>query len=488
MAAAALVLLVALPALLLPFHDTRSGLRTGAPALSDAVQAGPYAGGELLSLGMSTDPSDSLGVTTAPGTALAPAARAAGLSILRFGDIDADNYDWRSGCIYGDDGRLHPQCADVPGTGSLDRFLRLAGAIGATPFLVVNGQIDDPQQAAAEVAYYQDHCAALLRVHTCPEPYWEIGSSPATWRHYAIPMPARRPDDGSMIQPDQYAALVSAYAAAMGQVDHQIQIVANDWIAGATDQSWVASVAAVDTHYAPLLSSGTGSLPTAAQVIASVKEGSPGRLGVDDWIQDLRGNLSQFSNSRGVDIVMGSWSIDANVNPGVHDNDPTYQGYAQALFTAVLFAHLWQDADPLGANPLIMALQFPIIGTSQEPFDVVTGGPHPAVAVYALLHGRFGAHPSSVQIGGALQRAGVVAAASYLRPGLLSVLLINTGARRAVVHVRGAPSGTQHAWCIGPDPHAPTAVTEIRAVAVANGRIGVTSHAICVVQAGRQAK
>ena len=485
MATASLVLLVALLALLLPLATTRPPLPLRSAMPPDVVQVEPYTGAELLRLGMSTEPSDSLSVTSAPGELLAREARAAGVSVLRFGDIDADNYDWRSGCIYGDDSRLHPQCADVARTGSFDRFLRLAGAIGATPFIVVNGQIDDPQQADAEVAYYWAHCAALMRQHICPEPYWEIGSSPATWRHYALPMTNRRPDDASMIAPDQYGALVSAYAAAMGRVDHRIQIVANDWIAGATDQSWVAVVDAVDTHYAPLLSSGTSSLPTAAQIAASVAQGSPGRLGVDDWLQDLRSNLSQFSNSSSVDIVIGRWSIDANINPGVHDSDPTYQGYAQALFTAVLLAHLWQDAGRRGPNPLIMALQFPIIGTSQEPFDVVTGRSHPAVAVYALLHGRFGAHPSHVQVGAALQRAGVVVAAAYQRPGLLSVLLVNTGTRTAIVRLRGEPAGTPRAWCIAPDPLAATGVSAVQAVDITGGRIAVRSHAICVAAIGR---
>ena len=70
------------------------------------------------------------------------------LPLLRFGDLAADSYDWETDCSYGNDGRV-PECGVGAGSGSsFDHFLQFAGKVGGTPLIVVNGEIDDPQQAA----------------------------------------------------------------------------------------------------------------------------------------------------------------------------------------------------------------------------------------------------------------------------------------------------------------------------------------------------
>ena len=142
--------------------------------------------------------------------------RAAHVQVLRFGDAYADDYDWQQGCLY-DPTHPHPDCYNKAGQGSpLDQFLAFAGQVGAQPLIVVNGEIDDPQQAAQLVAFYWQHCTHAAG-RQCLDPYWEIGDSPATWSHFAIPLKQRRPSDASMITPDQYAALVTSYRAAMAK-------------------------------------------------------------------------------------------------------------------------------------------------------------------------------------------------------------------------------------------------------------------------------
>jgi hypothetical protein len=338
------------------------------------------------------------------------------------------------------------------------------------------------------VAYYWGHCVYAHDAQgrpsgTCLQPYWEIGYSPATWRHFAIPLPARRASDEATIQPDQYAALVISYAAAMQRATPphtQLLIVADEWITGATDQSWVARVGAIDTHYASFLYVPGSPQPTRDQIITAIQNNSvSGRPGIDTRLEELRSSLAQFSNSDSIGIIVGQWTIDAYDQL---DEPTVYAGYIQAIFAAEIMAHLWQNADPGGINPVIGAIQYPIIGSSQEPFDVVSGAPRSAVAVYHLVDAYFGAYPRSVMVGDSLSRQGVVAAAAA-RQGVTSVLLVNTDREHPIsVRLRGLPDGPCRMVWIEPD-QAGTGASPTHETVVRGMQVTLPPWAIAVVQA-----
>jgi hypothetical protein len=468
---------------------------TSSPSPSHASVLAPDA---VLVSGADSDalssPSPALGMGSGTSDILdsrmAATLRAAHIGVLRFGDIGADDYDWQGGCIYGDIGS-RPECYGVAGQGGkLDRFLTFAGEVGAQPLIVVNGEVDDPQQAAGLVAYYWQHCAHADG-QPCPDPYWEIGDSPASWKHFAVPLSRRQPSDAQVIQPDQYAALVISYAAAMTQAtpaavtratkDYKLKIVADEWITGATDQSWVDSVIAVDTHYAPLLYAPPGPPPSEQDVVGAVEHGYGGRLGVDQWLQDLRDSLAQFSQSGSISMIIGRWSIDTNISAVEPD---VYGGYAQALFTAQMIAHVWQDAQNGGRNPLLLAVQSPITGQAQEPFDITSLQPRPAVSVYTLIGRYFAAHPISIREGDGARTGGIVAAAAMAALNDTRVLLINTDRGKArTVDLQGMPSGSYEMWWIMPDKSAATGVSAIQHRSVSSTRVTVPPGAIAVVRA-----
>jgi hypothetical protein len=431
---------------------------------------------QTVALGVGSGTSDIL------AGSMADDLRRARLGVLRFGDAGADDYDWLGGCIYGDVGS-QPECYPAAGRGGkLDQFLAFAGRVGAQPLIVVNGEVDDPQKAARLVAYYWRHCAHAPH-RPCLDPYWEVGDSPATWKHFAVPLTQRQPSDASVIQPDQYAALVIAYVAAMAQADptHKLKIVADEWITGATDQSWIDAVTAIDTHYAPLLYAPPGSPPTVQNVIDAVQHGYGGRPGIDIWLQDLRDSLAQFSQSGSISIIVGRWSIDANVStvePAV------YGGYAQALFTAQLIAHVWRDGQGSGRNPIVMAIQSPLTGQAQEPYDIRSLKPRAAVSVYTLIGQHFGSRPIALEEGASLQRqGGIVAAAALAGSSDTRVLLVNTNHSRATtVDVRNLPAGPIDMWWIAPDATAPAGVSAIRHRRLSGERITLPPWAIAVVR------
>jgi hypothetical protein len=462
------------------------------PADAVVVSLANAAGGAPITLGMGSDIPDDLDARHFPGTTIVPALRAAQVGLVRFGADSADGYDWETGCSYRNDGRF-PECGNGAGGGSsFDHFLQFANAVGAQPLIVVNGAIDDPQQAARMVAYYWQHCVRVggppgRQPGACVDPYWEIGYSPATWTHFAIPLTNRRIGDKATIQPDQYAAEVISYAAAMQRTtpSHtQLLIVADEWITGATDQSWVAlaHVAAIDTHYSALLYVPGSPQPSSSQITGAVEgDAATGRPGIDTRLEDLRSSLAQFSNSDGIGVIVGQWSIDAYN----HQDEPgIYGGYVQAVFAAELLAHLWQDADPGGPNPLIGAIQYPIIGSSQEPFDPVSGQPRAALAVYRLVDRYLGAAPVSAMIGAALAQRGLVAAAAMVRPGVTGVLLVNTDAEHAVtLRLEGVAADGHHMWWVTPDTHGGAGVSPLHQAMTRGDQITLPPWAIAVVQA-----
>ncbi len=413
---------------------------------------------------------------------MAAPVRQSGLGLMRFGDASADDYDWMTGCTYGDAGSVRECSGPAGGGGKLDQFLHFAGSVRARPLIVVNGEIDDPQQAARLVAYYWQHCVRVpggIGPSVCLRPYWEIGDSPATWKHFGVPLSQRQVNDALVITPDQYAALVVTYAAAMRRVEPGIKIVANEWITGATDQSWIGDVSAIDTHYEPLLYGPPAPPPTTGQILSALQNGSAGRPGVDSWLQDLRDGLEQFTETQGKGIIVGEWAIDAYTfaaEPAV------YSSYVQAVFAGQMIAHLWQQAQPGGRNPLLAAIEYPITGASQEPFDIATGHPRAAVAVYALVEHHFGAYPVPISVGAGVQQANVAVAAAVGPAGRMTVLLVNANRARAVqVHIQGLPIGPARLWWIVPDARQATGVSMVHCAVLRQDTVTLAPWAIAVV-------
>ena len=109
---------------------------------------------------------------------------------------------------------------------------------------------------------------------------------------------------------------------------------------------------------------------------AVIGAGLRGRPGIDTWLEELRSSLAQFTNSDGIGIIVGQWSIDANKSL----NEPAmYGGYLQAVFAGTLLTASTMSL-PRRSKPGDAAIQYPIIGSSQEPFDPasgrLTGGAH----------------------------------------------------------------------------------------------------------------
>lgn len=450
-------------------------------------------------LGMGTEITDDLEVGFPPGSVVAPVLRGISLALLRFPDAGADDYDWPSGCSYGGDGRR--DCGNGVGQegSAFDHFLQLDAQVGARPLIVVNGEVDDPQLAARLVSYYEQHCVhgAAAGGHSgpCIQPYWEIGFSPVTWKHFAVPLGNRRAADASVILPDQYAALVSTYAAAMqasyaASIRMQppgalptIQIVADEWITGATDQSWVRSVAAVDTHYPPPLYSSRASPPSPDQIVASVR-GTLGRPDIGSWLADRRNSIAQFDNSAGIGLIVGQWAIDANTNPATEPL--VYGGYMQAVVAAELFARLWEDAAAARSNPLIAAIQYPIIGSSQEPFDATSGVGRAATAVYRLVNRYFTGQPVPVGLGATIQRDGIAATATHDTGGGVRVLVVNTDRGRPLtVVLQGLSPGPCQVWWLAPDAATQSGISAIQHRSLTGRRLTLPPWAIAVVQVGR---
>jgi hypothetical protein len=452
------------------------------PLAPDALRVaspppGPLPAPLRLGLGSSTDPS--------LNPAIASSLHAAGVSLLRFGDVYADDFDWQHDCVYGDIG-TRAECYGPGGQGGkLDQFLAFAGGLHAQPLVVVNGEIDDPQQAANEVAYYWRHCAHQSG-RPCLDPYWEIGDSPAAWRHFAVPLRARGRSDAVTVTPDQYAALVVSYAAAMARatpyyLSHQIKIVASEWITGATDESWISTLSGggVDTHYAPMLYAPPGPAPSTRDILQSLEQGSSGRPGIDLWLRDVRDSLAQFSQSGSIKIMVGRWSIDGNA--GLYE-PAVYGSYTQALFAAALFAHLWQDSQAAGANPLLMAIQAPLAGQAQEPFDLATSEPRAVVAVYALINRYFQGYPLSVQRGAALARENILAAGVRGERETMLLIVNEDTERPQGLMLEQRPRAGAEWWWVAPDSRRAAGVSAVRHASLSGERLLLPAGAIAVVR------
>lgn len=349
------------------------------------------------------------------------------VSLVRVGAALADDYDWRSDS-YAEPGHrpvaASSGCARPSGpAATIRRVLNRVRALHATAVVVLNGEVDDPQSAAALVRLVADRYG----LGVARSIYWEIGNAPETWQHFAVPLFARQPDERRPCSPDQYAALVTSYAAAIGTAlastpDNPPRIVADEWIAFATDQSWTAVVTAVDTQYYPFNS--PDSAPDNAADVAAGIDGSPGNAGanLDQRLFGLLTNLKQYNPSASLKLFVGGWNLDASPQP----SSPFYGASAQAVFVARVLLHLARDGVALAAwaPPLYTPPQAPLL---------LNGQPTPGFRVFTALHALAGARLLPIRQSGGSGLSRLDALAVVLPDGRIAVVLTDDAAAGAIV-------------------------------------------------------
>jgi hypothetical protein len=358
-----------------------------------------------------------------PGWAshLAAGVHQAGITALRFGGDHADDFDWQSSRLYAVSSSEHVGTLPGPYSG-INTFLAFTRSNGLIPIIAVNAEIDDPQQAARLVEYTQ--------THGTPVTYWEIGNEPYLWSHFAVGLRERRADDQLRANPDQYAAVVTSYAAAMQaaasrhkpclHVARCLHIIADEWITNATDQSWTSSVDIIDTHYFSFYD------PTVAPDDASVAAGAfaaggklvpGGRLSLTGWLDDLQSSIAGFSGSQRLQVMVGSWGLDGG--GGSPPPGDSYTDFAQALFTAQMLGQMMQR----GA---IIANAYPFYGEDQSLIDA-QGSPRAglyALEMYTRYFGRW-LLESETNAAADAEQLWAVAGATAAGGGDVTLLVVN---------------------------------------------------------------
>ena len=145
--------------------------------------------------------------------------------------------------------------------------------------------------------------------------------------------------------------------------------------------------------------------------------------------------------------------------------------------------HLWQDAALNTTNPLLAAIQYPIIGSSQEPFDPASGQSRSVVALYNLVDRYVVGAPAATQEGTSVRAEGVIAAAALSGNGLRSYLLVNTNGRSpASVQLQTTAEERTQMWWIAPTGQASNAALVTHHTSVTGGSIVLSPWEVAVVQ------
>jgi hypothetical protein len=350
------------------------------------------------------------------------AGQITGIGLVRIGAFIADDYDWRTDRFYRFNAAGHPEsipatqnCFNGPRYGagaSVLRVLDRVRQLGATAVVVLNGESDDPQNAAGLVRLIVRRYGPTFARGI----YWEIGNAPATWQHFGVPLAERQTNDNAACLPDQYAALVRSYAPALAAaLDAPPRIVADEWIANATDQSWIGTVTAVDTQYHAF----TNGPPADPGELAGGVVPAPGHAAIgslDQRLDNLRSSLSQYGSGSAPQIFVGTWNIDDNLQ---NQEDPLYGSEAQATFVADLLLHLMQR------QVAMAAWAQPLYTTTQAPFTQV-GAPRPGFRAFMLLRALAGGRLLSLHVP---LPPGIDAVAVRFADGHLAVALVNRGRR-----------------------------------------------------------
>ena len=406
------------------------------------------------------------------------------ITLVRVGGAKADDYDWRSDTY----APLRPGHAIAASAGCFTpphgpgatvlRVLDRVRALKATAVVVLGGEVDDPQAAAGLVRLV----VRRYGLRFARRIYWEIGNAPAAWQHFGVPLVARQHDEHITCSPDQYAAVVTSYAAAiaaaLGGADpqrHRPLIVADEWIANATDQSWTGVVTAVDTQYYPFNFNSPDLHPaTAAEVAQSVAGlGRAPGTALDQRLFGLHANLGQYNGGADLGLFMGAWNVDANASPSNPAN-LLYGSSAEAVFAARLLMHLAR------AGVAMAAWAPPLYTSAQAPFTL-SGEPTPGYRVLAALRVLAGAHLLTMRA-----RPGIDALAARLADGRIAVVLANAAGKGAVtLHVRVSGGATRPvtATVQSLTPAAPAGTTTRRTLRLADARVRVPALGVVLMTA-----
>jgi hypothetical protein len=358
------------------------------------------------------------------------------------------------------------------------RLLDRARALHAEAVVVLNGEIDDPQSAAGLVRLIAERYGLAYARSI----YWEIGDAPARWQHFGVPLSdPRRPGEHITCSPDQYAALVTSYAAAIAAALENTtpRIVADDWIANATDESWTGVVTVVDTQYYPF--NGPDPAPSEAQVAASLTARATDATDsptLDQQLDNLRANLEQYQGGHDVRLFVGQWNLDASSQT----TNPAYNSSGQAVFVARLLLRLARSSDRVvmaaWAPPLY---GYPPGGPTQAPF--FNGQPSPGFHVFAALRPLAGARLLLISKTSG-RDAGHLDALALRRPdGHIAIVLTNDGGRRAATLDLRLSGSSSHATATIQtfSPNIPNGVTVTRPLTLTNARLTVPALGVEIV-------
>ncbi len=423
------------------------------------------------------------------------------LGLIRIGTgtgrVTADDYDWVSDANYGDDGRRRAAslgCDDTYKSGpaaSVLRVLDRARALGATPVVVLNGEADDPQAAARLVRLIaaRDGLTFARRI------YWEIGSQPARWRHFGVPLALRRDNQRIICSPDGYAALVNAYtaaiAAALGDSTApggtvRPRIIADAYISNATDGSWTDAVTSVDTQYYPYASPGRQP-STSSEAAASIETPSlPEQDALAPQLNSLYESLTQYAGGSGLGLFVGEWDLDTNPDA----DNPLYDSAAQGVFVArLLLALMANAARPHASGGLTVpmaAWALPLYASTSAvstQATVIDGRPTPGLAVFGALHALAGGHILTSAVPPGL--GGLDALVVRRTNGRTAVVLVNPGPRAITLPLRLAGLGHAtrplQAHILTFDGAAPRGASARRAFGLGSATLSVPALSVVIV-------
>jgi len=410
--------------------------------------------------------------------ALANVQAGSGVALVRIGARAADDYDWPADTYYNlQNPRLpikaSPGCPAPGPAASVLRVLDRVRALHARAVVVLNGETDDPRAAYGLVTLiarrFGDAFARAI--------YWEIGNEPAEWQHFGVPLTARRGDEHILCTPDQYAAVVTSYAAAItaalgasspGTPSDKAwpRVVADAWIANATDQSWAGLVTAVDARYYPYMTTE----PASQDAIASgVVSPTAGAVSLDDQLSSLRDSVAQYDQSGSVRLFIGQWNVDANADPSAGAD--FYASYGQAVFVADLMLHLARHGGAMAAWAP------PFYGAPQAPF--ASGQPSPGYAVLTALATLAGSRLLATPT----VPPGLDALAARRPDGGLSLVLVRTsdqGPADTPLRIVGGPARPVHAM-IQTFSATDNGVTRALILDPANARVVVPTPGVVIV-------
>lgn len=281
-------------------------------------------------------------------------------SLLRFGGIGAEYFDWEADSL---GGVFYIDVVDTitipdPINFGIDSFLRLCEDINCEPILTVNMHIVDTALARRMVEYVNGDTTTPMgglraqRGH--PLPYnvtiWSLGNEPdiaraafpvppwgywTFYRHFGIPFANWHWQDSVFWSPTDFANLVPQYVGAMENAS-PIPLEFIYSIAG--DHSWIRPVIVpninlidyLDVHYyASFASDSTADTTNYIEWLA--KTDAP--FGAEEYIQMFQDSLDAMGASN-IELVVLEYNAGIILVP-----DPLWWNYLTGLFIADCIGH-----------------------------------------------------------------------------------------------------------------------------------------------------